>query len=111
MADIEAMFYQVHVHDDHRDFGAPLWGIFSIANFAIKQTAKDNSHKYKEEAIRTIRHNFYVDNCLKSVATVEQAISKTSKMPALREAFHGLNGSQTAVKFLGVSQNIREPVI
>lgn len=77
MADIEAMFYQVHVHDDHRDFLRFLWWpsgdiskpleaytmkmhIFgavsstSIANFALKQTAKDNSHKYKEEAIRTI---------------------------------------------------------
>ena len=97
MGDIEAMFYQVQVQREHKDFLRFLWWpdgetekaleayrmkvhLFgavsspSIANYALRQVAEDNSFKYDEEVIETINSNFYVDDCLKSVATVEQAI-------------------------------------
>ncbi|XP_061578953.1 uncharacterized protein LOC133445646 [Cololabis saira] len=91
------MFYQVYVPDKHRDFLRFLWWpggdttkpleayrmkvhIFgavsspSIANFALKQTAEDNTYKYDKEVTETVQRNFYVDDCLKSVATVNQAV-------------------------------------
>ncbi|XP_034080736.1 uncharacterized protein LOC117551795 [Gymnodraco acuticeps] len=97
MGDIEAMFYQVQVQREHKDFLRFLWWpdgdtensleayrmkvhLFgavsspSIANYALRQVAEDNSFKYDEEVTETINSNFYVDDCLKSVATVEQAI-------------------------------------
>lgn len=46
----------------------------SIANFALKQTGIDNSERYSSQVIDTIHHSFYVDDCLKSVASVEEAI-------------------------------------
>lgn len=97
MADIEAMFYQVHVVEKDRDFLKFLWWpegdiskplevyrmkvhLFgavsspSIAKFALRQTADDNQKHYSDEVMKTIKTNFYVDDCLRSVATVDQAI-------------------------------------
>ena len=96
MADIEAMFYQVHVDEKDRDFLRFLWwpegdiskplGVYrmkvhlfgavsspSIANFALRQTADDKQRHYSE-VMKTIKTNFYVDDCLRSVATADQAI-------------------------------------
>ncbi|KAJ8395855.1 hypothetical protein AAFF_G00027380 [Aldrovandia affinis] len=100
MGDIEAMFYQVRVHDNHRDFLRFLWWLGgdtskplevyrmkvhlfgavsspSIANFILQRTADDNTERYDEEITETIKRNFYVDDCLKSVPTAEQAIQLT----------------------------------
>ena len=46
----------------------------SCANLALQRVADDNHHKYDEETLSTIRHNFYVDDCLRSVPTEEGAI-------------------------------------
>lgn len=77
MADIEAMFYQVHVDENDRDFLRFLWGpdgdiskqlevyrmkvhlfgavtSLGIASFALHQTADDKQDKYDEEVIKTI---------------------------------------------------------
>ena len=106
MADIESMFYRVQVQEHHRDFLRFLWWpggdtskpletyrmnvhLFgavsspSIANFALRQTAEDNCHRYDREVTQTIRNTFYVDDCLMSTATVEEAIKLISD---LREA-------------------------
>lgn len=103
MADIEAMYYQVKVHQHQRDFMRFLWWpqgdtsqplevyrmtvhLFgavsspSIANFALKQTAVDNSHQLSVNVQDTIKHSFYVDDCLKSVPTVAEAIQLTSDL-------------------------------
>ena len=102
MADIEGMFHQVRVHEDYLDFLRFLWWpdgetnkrleeyrmtvhLFgaisspSCANFALRKTAEDNCERYDEEVIQTVKSNFYVDDCLKSVATEEQAIALTKK--------------------------------
>ncbi|XP_061073630.1 caspase-1-like [Conger conger] len=42
-------------------------GQVCIANFALQRTADDNSGKYDEEVTETIKHNFYVDDCLKEL--------------------------------------------
>lgn len=46
----------------------------SCANFALRQTAKDNRGTCSPEVMSTIETNFYVDDCLKSVETEEQAV-------------------------------------
>lgn len=106
MADIEAMNYQVRVQNHPHDFPRFLWWpqadvnqplevygmnvhLFgavsspSIANFALKQTGTDNSDQCSSQVIDTIEHRFYIHDCLKSVASVNEAIKLTKD---LREA-------------------------
>ena len=96
MADVEAMFYQVAVPEDDRDkmflwwpggdtlsppeefrmkvhcFGANSSP--SCANFALRKCAEDNADQFDPVVIRTVFDNFYVDDCLKSVETPEDAV-------------------------------------
>ena len=97
MADVEAMFHQVRVCADDIDVLRFLWfpnndlsqepeehqmlvhlfgGVWSpsCANFALLKTAKDNSDRFGIKTTQTIKKNFYVDDCLKSVKTDEEAI-------------------------------------
>ena len=97
MADIEAMFNQVKVHQDDRDVLRFLWwpendfksppdvyrmtthlfgGVWSpsCANFALRKVAEENTANFDEETINTVHHNFYVDDCLKSLSTNANAI-------------------------------------
>ena len=46
----------------------------SCANFALRKTATDNESKYDDKVASTILKNFYVDDCLKSVRTEDEAI-------------------------------------
>ncbi|KAK3745376.1 hypothetical protein QZH41_001404 [Actinostola sp. cb2023] len=98
MSDIESIFYQVHVRPDDSKFLRYLWwpdgdlnrdpeefqmlvhlfgGISSpsCASYALQRTADDNATKYDKETIYTIRNNFYVDDCLKSVENRRQSAS------------------------------------
>ena len=96
MADVEAMFHQVAVTEQHRDVLRFLWwpngdvskepesfrmtrhlfgGIWSpsCASFALKQVVKDYGELYDTETAFTVNNNFYVDDCLKSVRTEAEA--------------------------------------
>lgn len=98
MADIASMFHQVRVAERHINLLRFLWWpngdtsqplrqyrmtvhIFgatsspSCASFALRQTAEDFKDLFSVEAMETIKSNFYVDDCLKSVATENDAIS------------------------------------
>ncbi len=97
MSDIQAMFHQVKVMESDTDFPRFLWGpqgnvdntpeefrmnvnLFgavsssSIANFALRKTAQDNASSFPPEVTSTIMENFYVDDCLKSVPTEQEAV-------------------------------------
>ncbi|XP_068229676.1 uncharacterized protein [Palaemon carinicauda] len=101
--DIEAMYHQVLVNEEHRNLLRFLWfdnhdldgdivqyrmtvHLFgarsspSVANYALKAAAD----RFKD------KEDFYVDDGLKSVATVEEAINlaKDSQMICKRGGFH-----------------------
>ena len=96
MSDIEQMFHQVLVAPDdcHAlrflwwENGNPannlvdhqmlvhLFGAKSspcCASFALRKTALDNQSEFDVQTVDTVNRNFYVDDCLKSVATVPEA--------------------------------------
>jgi len=97
MCDLEAMFHQFKVDEKHRDFLRFLWwpnGNIQLApaqyrmtvhlfgagsspgcaNFALKRIASDHEQEFGHEAANFVRDNFYVDDGLKSVLTVPEAI-------------------------------------
>ena len=99
MADIEAMFYQVFLADQHRNLLSFLWWengdineqpqhyhmnvhVFggtsspSCSNYALRRTARDHEQKYGKEVADTIRGDFY--DVLKSVQD-EQKSNQTDE--------------------------------
>ena len=96
MCDIQGMFHQVNVDACHRDYLRFLWWTDSnfesapsdfrmtvhlfgatsspgCANFALKTTAEQYEDTCGSEAADFIRKDFYVDDGLKSVASIDQA--------------------------------------
>ena len=106
MADVEAMFHQVRVKANDQDALRFLWwprgntsevpriyrmtvhlfgGTWSpsCCTYAMHRTVQDNAHQFSEVACETVRRNFYVDDCLKSVSTVEEAVTLTKELKEL----------------------------
>ena len=73
----------------------------SIANFALKQTGRDHSDHFSNEVFDAIKNSFYVDGCLKSVASTSQAIKLTKD---LMEAC--AQGGFTLTKWVSNSQEV-----
>ncbi|XP_068221310.1 uncharacterized protein [Palaemon carinicauda] len=111
--DVEAMYHQVLVNEEHRNLLRFLWfdnhdldgdivqyrmtvHLFgarsspSVANYDLKAAADRFKDKTTEKAAEFIKEDFYVDDGLKSVATVEEAINlaKDSQMICKRGGFH-----------------------
>ncbi|XP_052387105.1 uncharacterized protein LOC127933996 [Carassius gibelio] len=105
-ADIESMFYQVRVPSEERDVLRFLWwedndpnkppkhyrmtahlfgGVWSpsAANYALQRVAEDNHGNFSDDTVETVKRNFYVDDCLKSVPTEEAAIKLASELREL----------------------------
>ena len=97
MCDIEAMFYQVKVPIQYRDYLRFLWWqdgdtskepeeyrmtvhLFGAAsspgcsNFALESAADDNENSLGSAVAEFLRRDFYVDDGLKSVPTTEEAV-------------------------------------
>ncbi|XP_068684442.1 uncharacterized protein [Montipora foliosa] len=116
MADIEAMFYQVRVAEEDRTFLRFLWWpegnldenleeyqmvghLFGKAsspacsNFALRKMAEDNSDHFPRKVVSSINKNFYVDDCLKSLPSTEEALQHASDLKCLlsRGGFHLTN--------------------
>ena len=106
MTDVEAMFYQVRVQPEdckylrflwrpHGDLGKEpeehqmLAHLFagasspSCVNYALKRTAEDNKEDFDAITIATVKRNFYVDDCLKSVPTNPKAIKLVGELREL----------------------------
>ena len=45
----------------------------SCANYALQKTADENAERFDQETIQTVKRNFYIDDCLKSVEDDRQA--------------------------------------
>ena len=97
MCDVEGMFHQVKVSEECRDLLRFLWwengdtssepkefrmtvhlfGATSspgCSNFALKSTANDNEEEIGSAAANFLREDFYVDDGLKSVPSVHEAV-------------------------------------
>ena len=106
MADIEAMFYQVLVANQHRSLLNFFWWenghikeqpqryhmnvhVFggtsspSCSNYALRRTARDNEVTFDPEVAETLRSNFYLDDLLKSVKNEEIAVTLIKDVKAL----------------------------
>ncbi|XP_060592844.1 uncharacterized protein LOC132747468 [Ruditapes philippinarum] len=105
-ADIEAMFHQVHVIEEDCHALRFLWwpdGDMSVlpktycmqvhlfgatsspscAAYALRRSASDNANKFPDEVIETVKRNFYVDDCLKSVDSEEKATKLAADLQSL----------------------------
>ena len=103
MADIESMFYQVHVPEKDRDVLRFLWwedGKFendpieyrmtvhlfgacsspSCATFALRRTISETDLKVCDESKDTILQNFYVDDCLRSMDDLNELINNANEV-------------------------------
>ncbi|KAL7880992.1 hypothetical protein SRHO_G00032460 [Serrasalmus rhombeus] len=106
MADVKSMFHQVRVSKSDVNYLRFLWWpqgdtsrtprehrmlvhIFgavsspNVASFALQKTAADNEISFPPQVAETVRHNFYVDDCAKSVTKESDAIQLVkSHIPA-----------------------------
>ena len=113
VGDIECMYHQIKVHPNDRNMLSFLWwksGCFSdapstyrmmshlfgaksspsVALFYLKETEQRFGRAYSSDVCEAVRRNFYVDDCLVSVATVEQAqnFAKDLKNLLLQRGFN-----------------------
>jgi hypothetical protein len=128
MSDIEAMFHQVRVVCNQRDFLRFLWWpgndflqepveyrmkvhLFgavsspSCCSFAIQKTAEDNKDYFDAETIQTVMRNFYVDDCLKSVKNDLVAITLVQQLRQLMA-----KGGFPLTKWLSNSRRVLEAI-
>lgn len=128
MCDIEQMFFQFKVNPEHRDYLRFLWwengnlseppvdfrmsvhlfGAASspgCANFGLKRIADDHEAEFGTDVANFVRRDFYVDDGVKSVPTIEEAvhiIENTKEM--LR------SGGLRLHKFLSSSKNVLQHI-
>lgn len=117
------MFHQVRVPEKDRDSLRFLWfssnledapetycmnvHIFgakdspSIANFALKKTARDNASDFSQGAVKAVQRNFYVDDLLKSLPNELIAIRLANELIELLR-----RGGFRLTKFISSSKRV-----
>ncbi|XP_043969743.1 uncharacterized protein LOC122829340 isoform X2 [Gambusia affinis] len=124
MADIESMFYQVNVPEHDADLLRFLWWpngrldepmeefrmavhLFgatsspSVASYALRRTAEDHRDTVSPNAVQTVLRHFYVDDCLKSVATENDAVRLVKELQTLCSS-----GGFTLTKWMSNSRKV-----
>ena len=129
MADVEQMFHQVRVAPDDCHALRFLWWeggdlskipvdhqmlvhLFGATSspcctrFALKKTARDFGSDFDAQTVVTVNRNFYVGDCLKSVATVPEASRLASQLVQLlaRGGFH-------LTKWISNSREVLEEIL
>ena len=126
IADIKAMFHQVRLKPEDRQAVRFLWKgdlngaevehyqmnvhIFGgrcspcCASFALKKTGTDNLTKASAETLDAIEKDFYMDDLLKSVETIEQGKKLVLELCALLKAggFHLTKFNSSSSEILSV---------
>ena len=128
MGDIEAMFYQVRVPVYQRDFMRFLWwpdgdlnaelaeyrmtvhpfgavSSPSCSNFALRNAANENEEEIGNAIANTLRRNFYVDDCLRSVGTEAEG---KDQIDGLRKAC--AKGGFRLTKFISNRRSVLESI-
>ena len=88
---------QVHL------FGATF--LPSYANFGLRKVAEDNEEKFSCDVIETVKRNFYVDDCLKSVKTEDTTITLADQLSKLLQ-----NGGLRLTKWVSNSKKVIESI-
>ena len=137
--DIEGMFHQVHVSEEHRDLLRFLWwdqgdttkeptkyrmtvhlfGVTSspdCANLALRTAADDGKDDLGVEAASFIKENFYIDDGLRSVPTVPEAtkLIKNATEMCMRGSFKlhkFMSNSKEIVESIPVESRAKEIVV
>lgn len=73
----------------------------SVTSHALKRTAEDHKVTAPQEAAQTVLRNFYVDDCLKSVSTEDDAVTLASDLSNLRAS-----GGFTLTKWMSNSRKV-----
>ena len=128
IGDVECMFYQVHVPREDRDLLRFLWwpggdttlapevyrmtvhpfgarSSPSVANYALRRTALNFGDGFLPVTKRTLSDHFYVDDCLKSVETVEEAVEVVGELRELCQ-----KGGFRLTKFVSNSREVLESI-
>ena len=128
VADIEKMFFQIYVSNEHRSLLRFLWWqdgdisrepvdhemcvhVFggtsspSCSNYALKRTAVDGETKFGKEAAETLQNNFYVDDLLKSADDENKAIKLIQEVKAIC-----VSGGFRLTKCLCNSKNVLQSI-
>ncbi|XP_038046027.1 uncharacterized protein LOC119720435 [Patiria miniata] len=52
----------------------------SCANFALRRTAEDNVDDFNADVVATVKENFFVDDCLKSLDSEGEAVETVKQL-------------------------------
>lgn len=124
MADVESMFYQVKVPPEDADLLGFLWWLDggvsqelqeyrmevhlfgatsspSCTSYALRRCAEDNKNSFDAAIVDTVLHNFYVDDCLRSVASKQEAVKLYQDLNAICQT-----GGFRLTKWMTNNQNV-----